>query len=57
MQSAHRAMLTAELGLNDPEDVFEKAGMVGLREGPLVAFEPGRGPPDGKNAAQNLASA
>jgi len=32
MEPGHRAMLTAELGLNDPEDVFEKSGMVGLRD-------------------------
>jgi polyphosphate kinase len=32
MDPARRAMLTAELGLSDPDDVFESAGMLAVRD-------------------------
>ena len=32
MDPAQRSMLTAELRLNDPEDVFEKSGMLAVRD-------------------------
>jgi len=60
MDAARRAMLTSELGLNDPDDVFESAGMLAVRDlielasiddprlhdPPFHPMEPSRIPPD-----------
>jgi polyphosphate kinase len=60
MDAARRAMLTSELGLNDPDDVFESAGMLAVRDlmelvsiddprlhdPPFHPLEPSRIPPD-----------